>query len=90
MLILTIIVIGLAAGWIAQLVLSRDTGNRGEALAAGLIGSFVGGLLGSLLAGDGLNIRPSGIIGTVLGAIVVLAIWGAIRSKSASAGRSNR
>jgi len=90
MLILTIIVIGLAAGWIAQLVLSRDTGNRGEALAAGLIGSFVGGLLGSLLAGDGLNIRPSGIIGTVLGAIVVLAIWGAIRGTSRSAGQRNR
>lgn len=90
MLILTIIVIGLAAGWIAQLVLSRDTGNRGEALAVGLIGSFVGGLLGSLVAGDGLSIRPSGLIGTVLGAIVVLAIWGAVRGKSRSAGRSDR
>ena len=65
MLILAIIVIGMAAGWIAQLVLSRDTGNRGEALAAGLIG-------------------------TVLGAIVVLAIWGAVRGKSPSAGRSGR
>ena len=38
MLILAIIVFGLAAGWVAQLVLSRDTANRGEALAAGLIG----------------------------------------------------
>lgn len=90
MLILAIIVIGLAAGWVAQLVLSRDTANRGEALAAGLIGSFVGGLLGSLLAGDGLSIRPSGLIGTVLGAIVVLAIWGAVRGSSRSAGSSSR
>ncbi len=90
MLILAIIVIGMAAGWIAQLVLSRDTQNRGEALAAGLIGSFVGGLLGSLLAGDGLRIRPSGLIGTVLGAIVVLAIWGAVRGTSRSAGRDSR
>ena len=90
MLILAIIVIGLAAGWVAQLVLSRDTTNRGEALAAGLIGSFVGGLLGSLLAGDGLSIRPSGLIGTVLGAIVVLAIWGAFRGSSRSAGPSSR
>ena len=55
MLILAIIVIGMAAGWIAQLVLSRDTSNRGEALAVGLIGSFVGGLLARLLAGDGLE-----------------------------------
>lgn len=90
MLILAIIVIGLAAGWVAQLVLSRDTTNRGEALAAGLIGSFVGGLLGSLLAGDGLSIRPSGLIGTVLGAIVVLAIWGAVRGSSRSAGSNRR
>jgi len=90
MLILAIIVIGLAAGWVAQLVLSRDTTNRGEALAAGLIGSFVGGLLGSLLAGDGLSIRPSGLIGTVLGAIVVLAIWGAVRGSSRAAGPSSR
>jgi uncharacterized membrane protein YeaQ/YmgE (transglycosylase-associated protein family) len=47
----------------------------------------VGGLLGSLLAGDGLSIRPSGLIGTVLGAIVVLAIWGAVRGSNRSASR---
>ena len=44
----------------------------------------------ALLAGDGLRIRPSGLIGTVLGAIVVLAIWGAVRGKSRSAGRGGR
>jgi len=81
-LILAIIVLGMAAGWVAQLILGRGTGNWGEALVAGLIGSFVGGLLGSLLAGDGLRLRPSGIIGTIVGAIVVLAIWGAIRGRS--------
>jgi uncharacterized membrane protein YeaQ/YmgE (transglycosylase-associated protein family) len=82
MLILTIIVIGMAAGWLAQLILGRGT-NWGEALIAGLIGSFVGGLLVSLLAGDGLELRPSGLIGTIAGAVIVLAIWGAIRSRSA-------
>ena len=89
MLILAIIVIGMAAGWIAQLVLSRDTSNRGEALAVGLIGSFVGGLLGSLWRATGCD-PPSGLIGTVLGAIVVLAIWGAVRGKSRSAGSGSR
>ena len=39
MLILTIIVIGMAAGWVAQLILGRGT-NRGEALIAGLFGSY--------------------------------------------------
>lgn len=82
MLILAIIVFGMAAGWVAQLILGRGSGNWGEALLAGLIGSFVGGLLFSLLSGDGLNFRPSGIIGTIVGAIIVLAIWGAIRGRS--------
>jgi uncharacterized membrane protein YeaQ/YmgE (transglycosylase-associated protein family) len=81
-LILAIIVFGMVAGWLAQLILGRGSGNWGEALVAGFIGSFVGGLLFSLLAGDGLRLRPSGIIGTIVGAIIVLAIWGAIRGRS--------
>ena len=35
----------------------------------------VGGLLLSLLFGDGLSIRPSGIIGSILGAVVVTFLW---------------
>jgi uncharacterized membrane protein YeaQ/YmgE (transglycosylase-associated protein family) len=82
-LILAIIVFGMAAGWVAQLILGRGAGNWGEALFAGLVGSFVGGLLASLIAGDGIRIRPSGLIGSILGAIVVLAIWNAMRGSRA-------
>jgi uncharacterized membrane protein YeaQ/YmgE (transglycosylase-associated protein family) len=81
-LILFIIVLGMAAGWVAQLILGRGT-NWGEALVAGLIGSFVGGLLVSLLAGDGLEIRATGLIGSIVGAVIVLALWGAIRGRAA-------
>ena len=49
------------------------TDNWGELLIAGVVGSFVGGLLASLIAGDGLALRPSGIIGSVIGAVLVLA-----------------
>jgi uncharacterized membrane protein YeaQ/YmgE (transglycosylase-associated protein family) len=81
-LILAIIVLGMAAGALAQLILrSNRRVDWAQALVVGLIGSFVGGLLGSLLAGDGLRLRPSGIIGTIVGAIVVEAIWLAIRSR---------
>ena len=41
------------------------------AFGTGIAGSFVGGLLASLLAGDGFNLRPSGIIGSIIGAIIV-------------------
>jgi uncharacterized membrane protein YeaQ/YmgE (transglycosylase-associated protein family) len=98
-LILAILVVGLFAGWVAQLILG---GGRqidwAQALIAGLAGSFVGGLIGSLIAGDGIRLRPSGIIGSIVGALIVVAIWNAVRrsqrqkQKAAEApkGRSGR
>ncbi|HET6949681.1 MAG TPA: GlsB/YeaQ/YmgE family stress response membrane protein, partial [Acidimicrobiales bacterium] len=66
---------GFLVGWLAQLVLGLGTRPDGRTLVAGLLGSFVGGLLSSLLAGDGLALRPSGLVGSLVGAVVVLAIW---------------
>jgi uncharacterized membrane protein YeaQ/YmgE (transglycosylase-associated protein family) len=85
MLILAIIVVGLAAGWVAQLALGKDRPvDWTMALVTGLAGSFVGGLLASLLAGDGVTIRPSGLIGSIVGAIVVLAIVRSVRGRRRS------
>jgi uncharacterized membrane protein YeaQ/YmgE (transglycosylase-associated protein family) len=77
MLILAIIVAGMFVGWLAQLVLGATSRNVdwGMALIAGVAGSFVGGLLISLLAGDGLSLRPSGFIGSLVGALVVTGGW---------------
>jgi len=83
MLILTIIVFGLAIGWVAQLILGQGSKIHGVTLFAGLAGSFVGGLVISLISGDGLNIRLSGILGSLLGAIIVLAIYGAVTKRTA-------
>jgi uncharacterized membrane protein YeaQ/YmgE (transglycosylase-associated protein family) len=87
MLILGLILFGMLIGAGAQLILGREDGgvNWTMAIVAGLVGSFVGGLLFSLLAGDGLDFRPSGIIGSLVGALVVTAAWrwAAGRSKTA-------
>jgi uncharacterized membrane protein YeaQ/YmgE (transglycosylase-associated protein family) len=74
MLILFIVVWGLAIGWIAQLIVFG--GGRPTALSffAGLAGSFVGGLLVSLISGDGLDLKASGIFGSIVGAIVILLV----------------
>ncbi len=73
MLILAIIVLGIAAGWVAQkLLMSGYPTDWPLAFGTGIAGSFVGGMLGSLIAGDGLRIRMSGIIGSIIGAIIVL------------------
>jgi uncharacterized membrane protein YeaQ/YmgE (transglycosylase-associated protein family) len=87
MLILALIAIGIAAGWVAQLVLGRDGRQTDWTLAfvTGLIGSFVGGLLFSLIAGDGLELRMTGLIGSIVGAIIVLAIVRAVRGGRSTA-----
>jgi uncharacterized membrane protein YeaQ/YmgE (transglycosylase-associated protein family) len=76
-LLLAILALGLFAGAFAQIVLGTgvDGVDWREALVAGLLGSFVGGLLISLVAGDGLRLRPSGIIGSIIGAIAVSAVF---------------
>jgi uncharacterized membrane protein YeaQ/YmgE (transglycosylase-associated protein family) len=80
MILLFILVWGMFAGWIAHLLLARNQPiNWAELLVIGLAGSFVGGLLISLVSGDGLALRPSGIIGSILGAVILLAAWQAIR-----------
>ncbi|HWM75621.1 MAG TPA: GlsB/YeaQ/YmgE family stress response membrane protein [Nocardioides sp.] len=77
MLILGIILFGMIVGAGAQLILGQARGGIDwtRAIVAGLVGSFIGGLLISLLAGDGIDLRPSGIIGSLVGAIVVTAAW---------------
>ncbi|MFL6205199.1 MAG: GlsB/YeaQ/YmgE family stress response membrane protein [Acidimicrobiales bacterium] len=82
MLILGIIVFGLFVGWLAQLVLGMGSKPDAQTLIAGLAGSFVGGLLFSLVAGDGFDLRLSGLIGSFIGAIIVLLVWRAAASRS--------
>jgi uncharacterized membrane protein YeaQ/YmgE (transglycosylase-associated protein family) len=83
-LIIAIILFGMLAGAAAQLILGR--GGKGidwaMAFVAGLVGSFIGGLLLSLVRGDGIELRPSGIIGSVVGAVVVTLVWRWWRSRA--------
>jgi len=81
-LILGIIVFGLFVGWLAQLVLGMGSTPDGRTLVAGLAGSFVGGLLASLIAGDGLDLRASGLIGSFIGAVIVLLVWRGVADRS--------
>lgn len=87
MLIIGLILFGMLVGAGAQLLLGRRP--RGidwvTAVVAGLVGSFVGGLLSSVLAGDGLALRPSGIIGSLVGAVIVTAAWAYFADRRRSA-----
>ncbi len=87
MLIFGILGFGVLVGAIAQFLVGRRDGRMdwGMAIGAGLVGSFVGGLLASLIAGDGLAFRPSGLIGSVIGAVIVTLVWRWIRDRRAPA-----
>jgi uncharacterized membrane protein YeaQ/YmgE (transglycosylase-associated protein family) len=89
-LLLALLAFGFLVGWLAQILLGLGTRPDGRTLVAGLLGSFVGGLLASLLAGDGLDLRPSGLIGSVVGAVVVLALWTSLASAPSRGGRNAR
>jgi len=80
--ILAWIVIGLVAGYLANAVVGKGRGYSPlELLVAGLVGSFVGGTLFSLLLGEGFDLRIGGFIGSTIGAIIVLAVYGPIRAR---------
>ena len=85
MLILAILVLGLAAGWAANLLVGHGKKESGALLlAVGIAGSFVGGMVTSLVFGDGLAFRPSGLIGSILGATLLLLVVRAISKRQVS------
>src|SRR4051794_41894904 len=75
------LVVGLVAGFLARLLVpGRDPMSVGATILLGIIGSFVGGFLGYVLFGKDLSdgaIQPSGIIGSIIGAGIVLLVYNA-------------
>ena len=85
MIFIAIIIIGLVAGYLANLVVGKGRGySQLELLLAGLAGSVVGGTLFSLLLGEGFDLRLGGFIGSTVGAILILALYGPIRDRTRS------
>ena len=77
--ILTMIIIGLVAGLIARAIVpGRQSMGVLATMLLGIVGSFVGGLLGSLFSSDGnlVDLKPSGLLWSILGAVVVLLLVG--------------
>ncbi len=88
--ILMLLIVALLAGLIARaLVPGRDPMGIGGTILLGIVGSFVGGFLGWLLFGSDIEegaLQPSGLIGSIIGAIVALLVYRAA-SDNRSVGR---
>jgi uncharacterized membrane protein YeaQ/YmgE (transglycosylase-associated protein family) len=84
--LITFLVLGLIAGGVARLLVPGDDPMSVPlTLALGVVGSFVGGFLGRLIfdAGDSV-LQPSGIIGSIIGAVIVLMIYNYVNGEKHS------
>ena len=72
-------IFGLIAGALARLLVpGPDPIGIGGTIVLGIVGSFVGGFLGYLLFGKDLGegaLQPSGLIGSIIGAVIALLIY---------------
>jgi uncharacterized membrane protein YeaQ/YmgE (transglycosylase-associated protein family) len=77
--IIVLLVVGFLAGALARLLVpGPDPMSLGGTWLLGVIGSFVGGFLGYVLFGADLDdgaVQVSGIIGSILGAVIVLLVY---------------
>jgi uncharacterized membrane protein YeaQ/YmgE (transglycosylase-associated protein family) len=78
-LIISLLIIGLIAGAVARLLIpGKQNISIPMTILVGIVGSFVGGFLSYVLfhqEGQDGFLQPSGIIGSIIGAVIVLLIW---------------
>jgi uncharacterized membrane protein YeaQ/YmgE (transglycosylase-associated protein family) len=73
--ILIFIVLGMVAGWAASLLIRHDM-HPNDWLALfiiGVAGSLIAGIVVNLAMGEGLKIRPGGLIGSIV--VSCLLLW---------------
>jgi uncharacterized membrane protein YeaQ/YmgE (transglycosylase-associated protein family) len=83
--IIWFLIVGLIAGFIARaLVPGDDSMGLVPTLILGVVGSFVGGFIFSLFSDDReiLDFSTTGLIGSILGAIVALLVYRQIKARA--------
>ena len=84
--VLYLLVVGTIMGYLARLLVpGPDPMTWWQTIILGVVGSFAGGFGGYLLfgfdEGEGA-LQPGGVIGSLIGTIVVLLIWRAVRRRT--------
>jgi uncharacterized membrane protein YeaQ/YmgE (transglycosylase-associated protein family) len=79
--VLALVIMGIIAGYMARLLVpGPDPMTFLQTIVLGIIGTFTGGFLGYLIfdtdADEGA-LQPAGLLGSILGAMVVLFVWNA-------------
>ncbi|MGO1581108.1 MAG: GlsB/YeaQ/YmgE family stress response membrane protein [Peptoniphilaceae bacterium] len=77
------LILGALSGWIGSKIMKTDAEMGAIAnIVVGIIGAFIGGFIGTSLGmGDVNSISIYGVLMSVLGACILLAIVGAIKKR---------
>ncbi len=77
--LIALLFIGLIAGFVARaLIPGDDSMSIGKTMLLGIVGSFVGGLLGYVLFGADISdgaVQASGVIGSIVGSMIALVVY---------------
>ena len=80
--IIWIIIIGFIAGVVAKLITPGDNEPKGFIITTilGIVGAFVATYLGQAIGWYGEG-QGAGLIGAIVGAVVILLVWGLIERR---------
>ena len=78
------LIVGLIVGALARFIMpGKDPMGLIATMILGVIGALVGGLVAGLLWRSDGSFSPGGLLLSLLGAVLVLAIWRMIRARTA-------
>lgn len=90
--IIVMLVLGAIAGFIARLLVpGPDPMGVAGTILLGIVGSFVGGFIGWALFGKDLGdgaFQASGILGSIIGAVLALLVYRAVNHRGHGTGRA--
>jgi uncharacterized membrane protein YeaQ/YmgE (transglycosylase-associated protein family) len=80
--IIWIIIIGFIAGVVAKLITPGDNEPKGFIITTilGIVGAFVATYLGQAIGWYGEG-QGAGLIGAIVGAVIILLVWGLIERR---------
>lgn len=83
--LIALIIVGAIAGFVARIVVpGPDPMGIAGTILLGMVGSFVGGFIGWAVFGRDLEdgaLQPSGLIGSIVGAVVALLVYRAVSQR---------
>jgi uncharacterized membrane protein YeaQ/YmgE (transglycosylase-associated protein family) len=90
MFFLYLVVVGMAAGWVAHFIVERRAPTNWTVLfLVGIVGSFLVGIVASLITDGDLRVHPSGLIGSIVGATILLALYHLFMGRPAPSGSAH-